>query len=284
MKYKITNLKNNCAKVHLKFNLETDNCFYLLCTSDRHLDSKYSDHKMQKKHLDFIKAKKGLVIDCGDLFDAMQGSGDKRAAKSELIAALNSNNYSGELVNYAYEFLKPYKENMLLIAKGNHELSFRNKKEIDLTENLVTRLNDNGSNCVAGGYFGFVQLHFEHLAGGKKQGFDIFYSHGKECGVVTAGITGTNRRKNMAQADIYLSGHNHNSFVKKDSVIKMTRNGIIKFKEISHINIPSYKKEWLELDNWHASKQMPSKPIGSYLIKFYVSTGSIIKYKIIEMN
>jgi len=45
---------------------------WILVTSDRHWDSVHSDRTMQKRHLDEAVERNALIIDLGDLFDAMQ--------------------------------------------------------------------------------------------------------------------------------------------------------------------------------------------------------------------
>ena len=45
----------------------------LMLTSDRHHDSTHCNRELEKKHLEEAKKRNAFIIDCGDLFDAMQG-------------------------------------------------------------------------------------------------------------------------------------------------------------------------------------------------------------------
>lgn len=107
-----------------------------LLSSDRHWDNPKSDHKMQKDHLDEAVQYGAGVIDCGDLFCAMQGKYDKRANKSDLRPEHQVENYLDALVNTAADFFTPYAKNWIVIAQGNHESSLVRRHETNIGERL----------------------------------------------------------------------------------------------------------------------------------------------------
>ena len=105
----------------------------------------------------------------GDYFCCMQGKYDKRHSKSDLRPEHQKGDYFDALVRSELKFLNPYKDNITLIATGNHESSVLKKNEVDLTARLVDGLNAShrGSTVYKGGYGGYVKFEFIHK--GKKQ-------------------------------------------------------------------------------------------------------------------
>lgn len=51
---------------------------YILLSSDRHHDSKWTDRDLELEHLEKAKERNAYVIDVGDMFDVMQGKFDPR--------------------------------------------------------------------------------------------------------------------------------------------------------------------------------------------------------------
>ena len=114
----------------------------LFCTSDWHKDSIYCEDKMLDRDLKSVVEKNGWIIVDGDIFDAMQAKKDPRGRREELRTEFQGvSNYSDVLVDYVYEFLKPYHNNILLLGKGNHENSFERHNETDLMSRLIGALN-----------------------------------------------------------------------------------------------------------------------------------------------
>lgn len=262
----------------VKYDRKEDWEHWVLLTADRHWDNPYSNHKLQIKHLEQAKERNAPVIDVGDLFCAMQGSKDKRGNKSALRDEHKRNDYFSALVETATEFFKPYKEQLALICRGNHETSIIKHNEIDLTNHLCKNLG-----VEPGRYGGYVIFRF---ARGKATiAIRMRYFHGSGGGgIVTKGVIQTNRRAVMwPDADIIVSGHIHESWVLENTQERVNNFGEISYKNQVHIQLPTYKEEHGK-DGWHDQRGAPPKPIGAYWLKFYNDGYDNIKFKAVRAD
>lgn len=134
---------------------------WILVSSDRHWDSVHSDRALQKQHLKQALERNALIIDLGDLFDAMQGRNDKRGNKASVRPEHQRGDYFTALTETAAEWFAPYAKNFLMLGTGNHETSIAKHNEINLTWHLGRLLNQvEGANIHLGKYAGYIKLHF----------------------------------------------------------------------------------------------------------------------------
>lgn len=248
---------------------------YILLTSDRHHDSKWTDRELEIEHLQAAKARNAYVIDVGDVFDAMQGKYDKRRSYRDLRPEYTVENYLDEIVKDAAEFYSPFADNFLVIARGNHEQSILKNNGVDLTSNLVHRLNsDNKANVQAGYYGGWVKFHFQ-IGGTQRVSKNLKYFHGAGGGgPVTRGVIQTNRQAvYLPDADIVVNGHTHDSWHVPIQRERISDKGTIYQDMQHHIRTASYKDEYRDGgDGWHVETWKPPKPIGSCWLRFYYET------------
>jgi len=94
---------------------------YLLLSSDRHHDHPAQRSSLELRHLELARERNAIVLDFGDLFDAMQGKGDPRASYSGLADQYKRDEYFDVLVNRAVERYAPYAGHFAMLAMGNHE-------------------------------------------------------------------------------------------------------------------------------------------------------------------
>ena len=98
---------------------------WTLFSGDRHMDSRDSDWAMQERHFNECVERNAIVLDGGDLCDAMQGRNDKRGGKSGVIDAIHRRTqtvgYWNAVRDYAVEKLSPYWDRIACIQMGNHE-------------------------------------------------------------------------------------------------------------------------------------------------------------------
>jgi hypothetical protein len=80
---------------------------WMLVTADRHLDNPHSNRAMQKRHLDQAVERGAFVVDLGDLFCAMQGRNDRRAAKSAIAQEHAVDDYFGAIIRSTVNFFEP---------------------------------------------------------------------------------------------------------------------------------------------------------------------------------
>lgn len=244
---------------------------WALITSDRHWDNPDSKWKLQRRHLDEALKRNATIIDCGDLFCAMQGKFDKRAVKGKLRSIHDGPKYFNLLQDTAIEWFKPYAKNFAMIGTGNHETAILKNHEVDLTDGLVRGLNrETGSSIIHGGYTGYVRFKFAD--GNHIQSKIIHYDHGHGGGgPATKGVIQAHRRDAyIDNVDIICSGHVHESYSVETVRKYLSGNDKIKFKTTVHLCIPTYKEEYKTgRGGYHVEKGRPPKPLGAWWVRFY---------------
>lgn len=274
MQWSISKKNDVVADMRIRYRTTADWEQWGLLTADRHIDNEHSNHELQHHHLKQAIERDAFVVDVGDYLDAMQGKQDKRSAKSALRVDNKSSNYLNNLVDYAVEFFAPYKDNLALIAEGNHESAVTNRYEYSLHDGVLRDLSRIGSPVVKGGYRGYIRFLFEHDAGGKRMSRTGYYFHGSGGGgPVTKGVIQTNRRSiYLPDADFVFSGHIHESWL-----FPITRSRVLASgEEITdtqyHVQLPTYKEEFIgKSGGWHHETGKPPKPLGAWWIRFYYS-------------
>lgn len=247
-----------------------DYCQWFLIRSDVHHDNAKCDQALERRHLEQAKERKALVLDFGDYFCAMQGKYDPRSDLSALRPEYKNGRYLDSLVNEAAAFNEPYKDHMLLWGLGNHETAILGRHQTNLTERMVALLNSKGAESFVGGYAGFVEFKF--MQSGRPAGScSLHYFHGAGGSApVTKGMIGANRHRSWAMADIYCSGHDHNQWADKSTVLlEVNPMGKVQRRPITYIKTGTYKDEFDKgLGGWAVEKGIGPKPLGAYWLKF----------------
>jgi predicted phosphodiesterase len=234
---------------------------YLLI-SDVHYDSPLCDRRLLTKLLDQAKDTGAGILVIGDWFDAMGGKQDKRARKEGVRVEDQRDNYFDILIDNSTDYLTPYRANILLISNGNHETAILKHNETDLLHRLCRHLDTNHM-----GYTGFIRMMFTQGKGGRSSK-RIYFHHGAGGGgPVTKGVPQAHRRAASVDADIFLSGHIHESWVLENMMIKMNDSGRIILTTQTHIQLPTFKQEYGS-DGYHIEKGRPPKPLGGYWLTF----------------
>jgi hypothetical protein len=245
-----------------------------LILSDVHCDNKGCKVNLLKSHLKEAIERNAGIIDNGDYFDCMGGKYDKRSNKSDILPELQTNKYFDSVVDYGANILEPFKKNLLILAEGNHEISVRERNEIDLTERLIQKL---GSNTLHQKYAGWVVFTFKN----KNSAYNVimYRTHGNGGNApVTKGSIQTARRQDIIDADIYISGHIHTEFTIPRPKWYLDRNGNAKIKTPLHQQIGTYKdstgKTWEDMKGF-----APPSLGGQWLIFTFDPTENKMKYR-----
>jgi hypothetical protein len=274
----IKEVSRNVHEIHFALNSVKDTQWILL-RSDCHHDSVHCDRAMEKRHLDEAVEKNALIIDNGDLYDAMQGKYDRRSSKDDLRPEYKHGDYLDKLVSEAYKFYKPYAKNIAILGQGNHETAILKHHETNLTERLKERLNiglAEEEKVHLGGYGGWVRL-CGHFHGGM-QALNMHYFHGSGGGgPVTRGVIQTNRQAVfLPDANICLTGHTHDQWLVPIERQRINNKGRLFKDTCYHIKIAGYKEEYEDgFGGWHIERGAAPKPRGACWLELKYYTGII---------
>ena len=253
-----------------------------LLSSDRHHDNAHTSHKLERKHLEIVKATKAGIIDVGDLHCAMQGKWDKRADLTAARPEQQNGRYLDSLVECAADFYAPYGENFITIGRGNHEQSILKQHETDLTERTCERMSQlSGHKVHAGGYGGWVRFIF-HESQTRRQMVNLKYWHGAGGGgPVTRGVISTNRMAvYLPDAHLVVTGHTHDQWLVPIGRERLTQRGGVTMDEQLHVRCGTYKDEYQDgHSGWHIERGGPPKTLGAMWLKFH-RDGNHVRYAV----
>lgn len=253
---------------------------WLCLMSDNHYDSIECDRELMTRHFKKVEDRKALVLMTGDWFDAMQGKFDPRRSMAELREEYRRDDYYDYVVKDSYEYLRKYKQYLMVMGDGNHERSVLKNANTNLMDRLVGLLRLDGSPVIHGGYGGWVRLRLDREKGHNQKNINIKYFHGAGGDApVTRGVIHTNRQAvYLPDADIVVNGHNHNQYY-----VAITReriNGYGRpYKDIQHhIRVPGYKDGYEDGSNsWEVSRGGVPKPLGCVWVKITTKFGDVLE-------
>jgi hypothetical protein len=242
---------------------------WFLLSSDRHWDNPKSDHKLQEDHLNEAVKRGAGIIDCGDFFCAMQGTGDPRGHKGAIRPEHNKDHYLDALVETCSDWIRPWDQHFVLIGKGNHETKVMARKETDLTARLCHDMTLRSSPVVCGEYNSWVRIRFRQ-DGQKCRTFSIKVYHGTGGGgASTRGAQTINTHATWwPDADIVVSGHIHHTWHVPVARECLTTSGEVVEKIQHHLSCPTYKREW-GTSGFSVERGFGPRPIGAYWLRFY---------------
>lgn len=244
-------------------------------SSDHHWDSVICDREQLKADFEEAKSLDAGIIIIGDSFDAMGGKYDPRSGKEDIRPEYNRGAYFDDIVYDYVDFLKPYKDLILMISDGNHETSVKKRHEIDLIERTIMLLNPKIQH---GKYAGFIEYMFEHNTKGGRRSKTMYYTHGNGGNApVTKNTIQTNRRQDMILADFYISGHNHTEHHVPRTQIRLTASHKAETVKCHHYQLGCYKNEALQ-GGYADHKGMSGANIGGRFLQFFYDPKHIIKH------
>lgn len=246
---------------------------WILVMSDNHHDSAFCNRKVEKKHLDEAKEKKAVIVILGDFFDAMQGKFDPRRSMEGLRPEYRVDNYFDFVCADSAKFLAPYAAQIVMIAKGNHEASILKNNNVDLTDRLVSQLNDkHGGHVLTGGYGGYIR--FMCSAGSPKGSIRVKYYHGSggEAPVTRGAITTNRQSVYIPDADVIINGHSHNAYEIPIVRERLSNKGKIYFDTCYHLRVPGYNMSYGDgSGGWEVERGGVPKPCGAYWLKLWLN-------------
>jgi hypothetical protein len=258
---------------------------WFLLMSDQHHDHPDCNEKLLIKHLDQAIERNAGILSFGDWVCGMQSKFDKRGSKSKIKTEHQVDNYIDSLVESEAKFLSKYAENLVVFARGNHEEALSRRMETDVIQRIVDTINYKytpEAPVYSGGYGGWVKFQFEQefKTGGKgnRTSFNLKYRHsGGSLGTVTKGVLGVDRMaKEYPDADIIVTGDNHEEWQMTIVQERLSTQGILSLKEQLHIKLPTYKEEFKDgYAGWHVETNKAPRPLGAVWLRFYYENDTI---------
>ena len=272
----INKLGNNITKIQISGNEKT-----FLLISDVHYDSKSCERELLKQTLDQALEKDAIILFNGDFFDMMQSRNDKRSMKGSLRKEYLGDNYFDLVIEDAYEFLKPYAKNILVMADGNHETAITKNYETNPLERLCYMLRkEGGSNTQHTGYQGWLVLSFTHQ--NNNAAYYIKMHHGSGGNArVTKGIIEHNRMSTYVEgADLIWLGHTHTQYCVHSTIERITSSNVynVDLHKVYHIRTGCWKQEYKE-GGWAVEKGFGPSEIGGYWVEIQMKRVYIDKVR-----
>ena len=241
--------------------------FRMFVTSDVHFDSVHCDRVQFFKDLDTAIRMDADIFINGDLFDAMQGRFDPRRDMSHLRPEYRREDYYDYIVKDTANQLEPYASRIILMTRGNHELSVLKNANTDVIARLAERLNEKQEHQIAtGGYGGAIMIGYDddYICPIK-----YFHGSGGEA-PVTRGAIQTNRQAVfLPDYQVVLNGHSHNSYWIPISRERVTKDGHHYYDLQHHVRTPGYNMAYGDgSGGWEVTRGGVPKPVGGAMLFF----------------
>ena len=262
----IVTKKNDILEV--KFTSKVNFKQHIMFSSDWHFDNSHCKRTLLAEHLKEAEDKKAPVICAGDALCLMQGKYDPRKSNSSLKPE-HMKTYLDDIIEDTADFLSKYKLTYIFF-EGNHESNIRERLGTDMLKRLVKELQHRGLNAYSFGYQGFIRFQFRVI----NATFSLLYAthHGNWGGVVSKGVQSVARYSSIfPQADIFHSGHTHDSWVVPDRRYWVNQIGNVVQKNQWHLKTPTYKDEFQGARGWAVEKIVKPKPLGCIFGKIKVN-------------
>lgn len=255
--------------------LDMDACpeAWFLLRADAHHDNAKCCREVEMLHLRQAVERNAGILDCGDLYCAMEGKYDKRSSRSAMRPENNGEDYLDRLVSRAiadYTFCAP---NWVLLAPGNHEDSIGDRCGVNLTKRLAEEMRRLGSPVQHSTYQGWVQFHIRSL-NTRAGNYKIRYTHGYGGGgpVTEDSIQLARQLAFLEDVDMVISGHTHHKWHIKKVRERLDDKGVLRLRTLDCLKLGTYKDEFSEGRGWAVGKGMPPKPMAGWWLRFYRTT------------
>lgn len=264
--------------------------FYVFSISDIHYDSRKCDRKLLKKHFKKAQELNAKIIINGDFLDVMGMKRDPRSIPNDIRPEYMhpDASYLDLVIDDAYRFLKPFKDNILLINYGNHETNIVKRQQTDPLKRLWKLLGGEESGIQIGAYQGAIIFKIKY--GTMNFCSKWYYHHGsggsarRSKGILNADILISQN----SWADVITSGHDHQKWHLPVSVNNLNvLNTEWVTRRIDILRTGSYKKKSKDF-GWEVERDFNEPTLGGYMVKYYIKgegrNKKLLKKDIIELK
>jgi predicted phosphodiesterase len=237
----------------------------IMFVGDLHLDSAHCDRGALKYALDQAVEADAPIVILGDVFDAMQSKGDRRANKAALMERYyGRDDYLNAMLEDAESFLAPYARHIWIMLHGNHDADMVKYHETDLVRLLAVSLNRQGASIATPGYQTHIAIK-PRISTSKYGELVLGYiTHGSGGNAPqTGGVLNASRRAAwVPQADFFVSGHLHRPFDFSTGQVRVSQSGKVYKQWVDHVQVGAWKNESESAASWANMRGMPPSPVG----------------------
>jgi hypothetical protein len=237
----------------------------IMFVGDLHLDSAFCDRAALRYALDQAVAQDAPIVLLGDVFDAMQSRGDRRANKAALMEKYHGrDDYLNAMLEDAEAFLSPYARHIWVMLHGNHDADVTKYHEVDLLRLLAVSLNREGASIATPGWQTHVALKLKNSTNPASDLVFGYVTHGSGGNSpVTGGVMSASRRQSwVPQADFFASGHLHRDWVFPVGQVRVGRSGRVFKQRVPHLQVGAWKDESPTAPSWANAKGMMPTGVG----------------------
>ncbi len=279
--WKATHIKRGVAKIDINLHRNPKNEMWVLLRTDAHTDSPKSNTEMELRHLRQARERDAMIIDNGDLFDAMGGKWDRRNTSSrQILPVLRVDEYLDALPEFAADRYEKFSDLFGIWGTGNHETAMTRHHQVDLTGRLLKDLNARtGTAHKVHGYSGWVVFAIHALSKAGRptntvKSFNMRRHHG--FGGSAPATRGTLKHtRMMAQypdAQIIFTGHDHNEWQIVRRKERITHKLVPYLQDVYCINSPGYKgSKMVASDGWEVEMGFDPKTAAAHWLRFAFS-------------
>ncbi len=257
----------------------------LVLFSDTHVGS---SHFARKKFKQFLSSAmdhpNAWCMGIGDQIDCIIPSDQKRFQMSAIDPQYRVSEKPDELLDLQCEdfvsLLDPYKDRLLGLLEGNHEEQVRRRYSTSIHRQICTKLEceNLGRSCLL-----LLKLSQN---GARGRNVTLYAHHGFGTGTVSEGysITKYSRLIYSYDADIFITAHDHQCWVKRMARIGITNTGKMQDKDIILCNTGAFKKSLSDSDvpSWEETKGFPPRQIGGLIFDLRVEAHGWVDMKLVE--
>ena len=262
----------------------------LVLFSDTHLGSAHFARRHFTKFLEqSMDHPNAWLIGVGDQIDAIVPSDFKRFQLSTVHSKYLKAENPDELLDLQcadfVDIMEPYKDRIIGLIEGNHEETIRKKHGTNPHRRLICEplgCENLGRSCLL--LLKFQQFHNGTPA--KTRSLTIFAHHGFGGGGRTEGgsITKYSRFMTYYDADVYVTAHDHDFWVKKVARIGITHTGKMQHKDMVLANTGAFMKTLSDTDtpSWAETRGFPPRNLGGLVLEFTPDSHAWGEIKVIE--
>jgi hypothetical protein len=243
---------------------------YVAVFSDLHIGHvNYSRRNLQKFLSEVSQYDNYWLLGLGDHMECVVPADFKRWQTSMMVTGDSKDAVLDWQEDEFVSLIEPYKERLLGLAMGNHELEILRRYGHDPHASVCRQLG-----CENLGYSCLMRLNLRCKSGDSApsaRSVILYIHHGWGGSSRTAGgnVTKFSRAVETYWADIYLFGHSHDQFVRTIPRLMVDKQGKLAHRDATIVNVGTFKKTLTDgvIPSWEEKMGFPPRSLGGVVIE-----------------